>query len=413
MNKNIIIISAIIIIFILYYYFQYRERFMSQWILGGVKRIGNPIYPDTEPTVPVRDPWRNETQAYEDAFWKWVKTQREQVKERRKLRTAPNGLAWAQPLRYPHGTLDRTFREDVDKIATMYWNEATRDSGAKPGESVQNDVEWSPYLRSFDWLRTESVWLADTMPVSSWKCYGIEGFVQDRIHFISYRMWMVVWVRWDQDLSGEPETNIPGTYYIGYPTPLQAQRRINLPLPTEVIPTGNEVLVAKPPVDAIPLEIRLWGIWVLDSSLTVDTQPLYTLNGEPPKIDYPWPSPGWADSSLESSTPPRKVLKESTPWVEPAVISNQWIVPKGIPKDERAFPCGKIPSWTWDDWGVSPPVAPKELNCPWQTYALRPIPLRPADTPTKAALPRDMGQYSWLFDPANLIGQTPHGQGYV
>lgn len=409
-SQNHLIFGFIVIILILILIDRLRKE---KFLMGGVKNVGNPAYPIQEPVVPIRNPWMNETQVYEMEFWKWVKTQRDSVKERRKNINAPNNLPWAQPMRYPHGTLDRAFREDVDKIATIYWNQATRESGAKPGDSVNNEVDWSPFLRSFDWLRAESVWVADTTPVSNWKCYGIEGFVQDRMHFISYRIWMVVWVRWGQDLYGEPETNVPGTFYVGYPTPEQAARRTNVPLPTEVIPSGNDVLVSRPPVDPEPEEIRLWGIWVLDSTLTVDTHPLYTRNGTVPKIEYPWPEPGWADSSLESSTPPRDVLEKSTPWGEPAIVANQWIVPKGIPQDERAFPCGKIPSWTWDEWGISPEVAPKDLSCPWQTYALRPIPLRPSDTPTKAALPRDVGQYSWMFDAARGISQAPHGQGYV
>jgi hypothetical protein len=417
LNYQATVIVALIITLFITIYFN-KETFLSQWLPGGVKRIGNPAYPISIPETNTNENklWMNESEVYEEAFWKWVKTQREQVKERRKNPTAPNGLPWATPARYPHGTLDRTFREDLDRVATLYWDEATRQSGAQPGDSVKNNIEWSPFLRSFDWLRTESAWVADTNPISPWKCYGLEGFVQDRMHFISYRVWLVLWVRWDHDLSGEPETNIPGTYYIGYPTPSQASRRTNLPLPTEVIPTANEVLRVRPPVEAVPQEIRLWGLWILDSTLTLDTHPLYTRHGLPPKIQYPWPLPGWQDSSLESSTPPRKELLDSTPWGEPAVVANQWIVPKGIPQEESqegSRPRGEVPSWTWDDWGISPEIPRENLSCPWQTYALRPIPLRPADTPNKAALPRDVGAYTWMFDAARGVSQTPHGQGTV
>lgn len=412
LNRNYLIGVVIIIIVFLIFLYQKRETF-SQWLPGGVKLVGNPAYPTEEPVVPVSTRWMNETDVYEMEFWKWVKTQRENSKKRREHLKAPNGLPWAQPMRYSLGTLDRDFRDDIDKVANIYWEKASKEGGTKSGEYVQNEIEWSPSLRSFEWLRAQSVWVADTNPVSDWKCYGIEGFVQDSIHYIVYRVWLVVWVQWDQSLSGEPVSNIPGTYPIGYPTPVQASQRTNLPLPTEVIPTGNDILVVKPPVVSEPKSIELWGLWILNSSSTLDTDPLYTRNGTIPKIRYPWPEPGWEDSSLETSTPPREVLEKSTPWGEPAVIANQWIVPKGIPNNESAFPSGKIPSWTWDDWGISPEVAPKELSCPWQTYALRPIPLRPSDNPTKAALPRDVGQYSWMFDAARGISQAPHGQGYV
>ena len=200
-HQATVIVALIITLFITIYFNQ--ETFLSQWLPGGVKRIGKPAYPISTPTNNTNENqlWMNESEVYEEAFWKWVKTQREQVKERRKNPTAPNGLPWATPARYPHGTLDRTFREDLDRVAQLYWAEATCESGAQPGDSVKNTTEWSPYIRSFDWLRTESAWVADTNPISPWKCYGLEGFVQDRMHFISYRVWLVLWVRWDHDLS--------------------------------------------------------------------------------------------------------------------------------------------------------------------------------------------------------------------
>lgn len=381
-----ILIIFIILILLLYYWNTIREHFELE-----------------KPIVPIQS-WKDDTMIYYQAFLKWVEEQQLRVKERRTYVSAPNQKPWAEPVRYPHGTIERTLLEDVNQIAKLYWEQAT-----KPETMDQ----WSPYIRQFTWLKAESVWIADTNPVSVWKCYGIEGFILDQMHYVSYRVWLVVWVRWEENLYGEPETNIPGTYWIGYPTPGQAQRRINLPSPMEVIPTGRDILVSRPPVEAIPQEIRLWGLWVLPSTTTLAIHPIYAKDGEPYKIQYPWPSAGWADSSLESSTPSREVLMNSTPWVEPAVIANQWILPEQIPQQPpiQAFPCGKIPAWNWDNLGISPEVAPKELSCPWQTYALRPIPLRPSDTPTKATLPRDEGSYSWLFDATRGITQFPHANG--
>lgn len=408
-EQNVLMIFIILLCIIIpsyYYYYYCGGGFIENLLIKNAS--GDKYYQRPVPAVPRTEDWKDESQVYFQGFFKWIDQQRKHSASNRISNSAPNGTNWMPPKRYPHGVLDSTLQFDLNVLAKRYWDQATRESGVNPGSGIEQGTIWTPYVHSFDWLDVESAWISDTMPISNWKLIGMEGFVQDRIHYVNYRVWLVTIVKVGQPLTCEPATNIPGTYYIGYPTPGQVSHKIGFPLPTDVIVSGGDILRTLKPENPEFLEVRLWGLWILDSTLALATHPIYTKSGNPPSIQFPWPSPGWADSSLESSTPVRKILEDSTPWCEPAVIANQWILPSGMPNNVQPFPCGQIPSWNWDDWGINPRVAPKELSCPWQTYALRSLPLCPNNNPTNAQLPRDIGKYTWMFDPPSGVSQLPH-----
>lgn len=359
-------------------------------VYTGVQLTNNIALSEGIPESPEHHPWENATQAYTRKLNAFLREHR--VAGGKWEQYAPNGLRWAETRRYPAQTLDRWMREDIDKLCEETWK------------------QWSGEFFQWDWLRAETCWMRDTNPVSKWKRIGVDGCILDRKHYVVQRIWMMIDVEWNDVFRGEPVQEIDGeTYHIGYPTVVQVERRLGVPTPMEVIPSGRDILVTPRVEETRVLDKKVLGAWILDSTLTVGTNPLYRMNGRMPPFASQCVLPGWADSSLESSTPPSKELSKQTPWIEPGDVRNKWILPTDAPQD-TPFPCQQIDSWNWDDWGNDIPNAPRnEKTCQWQRYALQPFPVRPLDTPQKAVIPRDQGEYTWLFDPVRGITSFPHG----
>jgi hypothetical protein len=177
-----------------------------------------------------------------------------------------------------------------------------------------------------------------------------------------------------------PETNI------GYPSFEQM-----IPLPTQVIVTGKDVLSDKGINTKTPENI--FGLYlnsarVLNSDLTLGSNNLNNLKRR---------IPGVSDTTIESSD----YTGSSTPYIEKAVLRNKWPTLDSQPKDRKAWPCTPVPQ-EWNDLGLYPKVHPTK-NCPGIRWSTTQQPLTPEWWYASIGVPRNSGQYYWLFDLARGV----------
>ena len=173
-------------------------------------------------------------------------------------------------------------------------------------------------------------------------------------------------------------------YVIGIPSNDQL-----IPLPTEVITTGNEVENFKGLDFKVPCEYeRLWINWVeiFNSSLVLNAYENFKdeqLKGyDKPTLEYTlWKS------------------KNNSPYQLDNQVNNQWIDPPDIPKGVKNWPCTPL-RFEWNSQGVQAPVFPTR-TCPGIRHDLEQTPLTPSFFNSYFNQPRGQTQYTWLFVNSN------------
>ena len=189
-------------------------------------------------------------------------------------------------------------------------------------------------------------------------------------------------------------TNYPfKNYGIGFPSEDQL-----IPLPTEVIPTGNEVIGTKSinPIKAHKInKLHINYATIQNSTMVLHPDKLTRDTG------------GYNNSTLEAST----VENFDSGYIEPSVIRNNWPTINNEPTDKvYNWPCTKLP-FKWNSLGLTP-VPPSTKKCPGHTYSTdKPIKAY-QNWPNNIMAPYNIrsGPNYWLFDLSRGLPSYP-GQG--
>tara|TARA_B100000780_G_C21115333_1_gene451169 strand:+ start:1193 stop:2230 length:1038 start_codon:yes stop_codon:yes gene_type:complete len=178
-------------------------------------------------------------------------------------------------------------------------------------------------------------------------------------------------------------TNYPFKHYdIGMPSLDQM-----IPLPTEVIPTGNEVLGNKSinPIKANKInKLHINYATIENSTLVLHPHKLTN------KI------PGSSNSSIESSI----VEGFDSGYVYPSTVRNQW--PQINKEDQKSaynWPCTPVP-FTWNRLGVTTNIPKTTTKCPGHTYSLDKPMKSYQNWPNNIITTNNIrsGPNHWLFD---------------
>tara|TARA_B100001964_G_C14235052_1_gene602000 strand:+ start:985 stop:2019 length:1035 start_codon:yes stop_codon:yes gene_type:complete len=223
--------------------------------------------------------------------------------------------------------------------------------------------------------------------------YDVFVFERNRVMLFKFRINVILYILPDhkKDYTTVTEvTNYPfKNYEIGFPSKDQL-----IPLPTEVIPTGNDVLGTRT-INPI-LKHNIESIFI--NSVMIDNS---TLVMHPYKTTRK--TGGYNKSSLESSS---VEYFNPTGYVEPAVVRNHWPKLKGEPDNVYNWPCTKIP-FRWNQHGVTDPIPTPTKNCPGLTHSLDKPQNAYSDWPNVVADPSSIrsGPNYWLFDLSRGIPQ--------
>tara|TARA_B110000483_G_C18091565_1_gene502185 strand:- start:90 stop:1133 length:1044 start_codon:yes stop_codon:yes gene_type:complete len=177
-------------------------------------------------------------------------------------------------------------------------------------------------------------------------------------------------------------TNYPFKHYdIGMPSLDQM-----IPLPTEVIPTGNEVLGTKSvnPIKANKInKLHINYATIENSTLVLHPNKLTN------KI------PGNNNSTLESSV----IEGFDSGYIQPAVVRNNWPQLGESQNKEYNWPCTKLP-FSWNSLGVTTPLQKTTKKCPGHTYSLDKPMNAYQDWSNSVMTPQNIrsGPNYWLFD---------------
>jgi hypothetical protein len=180
-------------------------------------------------------------------------------------------------------------------------------------------------------------------------------------------------------------------YFLGYPNTNQY-----IPLPFNVIITGNQVISAQGVSYPVPMkfhELVVNTIEVFNSNLTL-------LAGEKATEKQ---TDGVGAGTLEFST----VSYHDTPYIEQYKARNKWIPLYTQPTDLEAYPCTPQPTQTWNSLGVPPKSAHPTKQCPGLRSSLDQQPLTASFDPSIFNNPRNNTEYQNMFSLfTNAGGQT-------
>lgn len=171
------------------------------------------------------------------------------------------------------------------------------------------------------------------------------------------------------------------SYFIGYPVPTNQW----IPMPSEVIPTGLDILSEKGKLYKQVERYKYLYIEKIDifnSDLVLrsllPTTPVQGKDEVPPFTSSP-------------------VYGDSNPFIDIAKVRNRSTRLPNEPEEPKAWPCTKIP-FTWDSQSVPVPYPKDNHNCPGLSYAAPPeFASRASYNPTITGLPINGGEYDWLF----------------
>jgi len=183
----------------------------------------------------------------------------------------------------------------------------------------------------------------------------------------------------------EPEFK---NYEIGIPSKDQL-----LPLPTEVIVTGRDILSTRGvrPIKRDDFETMHINYVEINNSTLV-------LHPFKPTMEVG----GVNDSKLESS----RIEFFDNGYIEPSIKRNKWPVIEGTKTDVFNWPCTKI-DFAWDDAGL-PPVQTPTKACPGLTYNVDPPVEAYEYWPNNVTtIPVRSGPNYWLFDLTRGIPSFP------
>lgn len=179
------------------------------------------------------------------------------------------------------------------------------------------------------------------------------------------------------------------TYDIGYPAMNQL-----IPLPTQVIVTGMDVLSDKGinyPTPNPYEKIWLNSVEIVNSNLTLNAFETFKGKQLPGANAIPYDYTLWKGPN--------------NAYLEPASIRNKWPTLKSQPKNLKAWPCTPMPEY-WNMFGVYPKVKPTK-NCPGIRSSLTQQPLTTSYDPSMFNNPRGDNSYDWLFRLSRSIPGMP------
>lgn len=171
------------------------------------------------------------------------------------------------------------------------------------------------------------------------------------------------------------------SYFIGYPVPTNQW----IPMPSEVIPTGLDVISQK---GKLYKQVEKYKYLYIESVDIFNSD--LVLQPELPTRDVK----GKDGVAPFTSSP---VYGDSNPFIDIAKVRNRWPKLPNEPEEPKAWPCTKIP-FTWDSQSVPTPFPKETKNCPGLSHADPPqFASRASYNPTITGLPINGGEYNWLF----------------
>jgi hypothetical protein len=197
----------------------------------------------------------------------------------------------------------------------------------------------------------------------------------------------------DTDMCDEITNNSVPVYNIGLPSNNQY-----IPLPTQVIPTANDVLSDKGIKYNVPISpkyIYINNISVLNSTLVVNANKRCLTNfvkgkyGKSP--EFTW-----------------RVSNNNNPIIQKSVERNAWPTLNGQPKCRKQWPCTPI-TQKWNIDGVYDSTPEPSKLCPGKTWATTDVAVQAQYWPSLATVPRNSGENAWLFEMSRGIPSFPTG----
>ena len=197
----------------------------------------------------------------------------------------------------------------------------------------------------------------------------------------------------DQETCTQITTSAFPIYNIGIPSKDQY-----IPLPTQVIPTANDVLSDKGikyPQPIQPKYVYINRLKIQNSTLVVNPNEKClsdAVNGKEGKCpEFTW------------------VTGSNNPYIEKYPKRNEWPTLNDQPKDQGQWPCTPIKQ-KWNTNGVYVPKPEPSKLCPGVTWATKDLALQAQYWPTLATVPRNSGQNAWLFELSRGIPDFPTGR---
>ena len=224
----------------------------------------------------------------------------------------------------------------------------------------------------------------------------IDCFVYDRMQWVQLRLLLEIAEipqpsrkKQGEKTCGACTTPDFPTYPIGYPAMNQL-----IPLPTQVIVTGKDVLSGKG-IDypTPPLYEKIWinNVQIVNSNLVLNAFEPFKGPQLPGENKIPYDYTVWKGGN--------------NPYLQPARIRNKWPTLNSQPKNLKAWPCTPVPEY-WNLYGITPEVHPTK-NCPGVRSSLTEQPLTASYDPSMFNNPRNDNSYDWLFRLSKSIPGMP------
>lgn len=250
------------------------------------------------------------------------------------------------------------------------------------------------------WVTGYESWRIYQDKNSPLKINQIDCWVWDRVHLTQLRLFLEICEMPKKDGDGKYECRYKSDpniktctqestpdfprYIIGIPSNDQI-----IPLPTEVIETGNEVINFKGLDFKVPCDYeKIWinYVEIFNSSLVLNAYENFKdeqLKGyDTPILDYTvWRS------------------KNNSPIQDPNRVNNQWPTLEDQPKGIKAYPSQMYP-FVWDLAGLLPANTPTP-KAPGKRYDLEQTPLTASFFNSYFNQPRGQTEYTWLFANTN------------
>lgn len=182
-------------------------------------------------------------------------------------------------------------------------------------------------------------------------------------------------------------------YDIGIPSKDQY-----IPLPTQVIPTANDVLSNKGvkfPQAMKPKYLYVNSLKILNSTLVVNPN-MKCLSDDVDGKECKSPEFSW-------------VMDDNNPFIEKAEKRNKWPTLKSQPKNQGQWPCTPV-NQKWNTDGVYIPKPEPSKLCPGIRWSTKDMALQAQYWPTLATVPRNSGENAWLFELSRGIPDFPSGR---
>lgn len=196
----------------------------------------------------------------------------------------------------------------------------------------------------------------------------------------------------DLETCADITTSAFPVYNIGIPSKEQY-----IPLPTEVIPTANDILSTdgiKYPRPIKPKYMYINMLDILNSTLVVNANKKCLTNFVKGKVckspEFTW------------------VMGDHNPYIQKSVDRNEWPTLYDQPKCQGQWPCTPV-NQKWNTDGVYVPKPEPSKLCPGIRWSTKDMALQAQYWPTLATIPRNSGKNAWLFEMSRGIPDFPTG----